>query len=285
MRPNIPELDELINKEPIKVGHDGFVRLVDYMGSEQSIVRAARVSYGDGTKSVREDTGLLRYLMEHKHTSPFEQAELAFHCRLPIYIARQWIRHRTANVNEYSGRYSEITSGAERITEWRTQDTVNKQGSSGVLSEEISSYLSAQQKLLQDSAESVYQERLSKGVAREIARNDLPLSTYTEWYWKIDLHNLLHFLTLRMDSHAQKEIREYAEAISKFVEIGFPNIWQAHLDFNVNSVKFSAPEIKVLSECKDTTDPEVIVEVAKKYLTSKRAIRSLIEKCLKISGG
>ena len=268
-RNNVPALDARL-EERINVGPDGFVRLVDYMGSEASIVRAARVSYGSGTKTVREDRALIRYLVEHSHTSPLEQVVLTFHCRLPIYVARQWVRHRTARLNEYSGRYSEMIDSAEKVTEWRGQATTNKQGSvqGGIeypdgfipyehlqdaemanrISGDPQTYLSVRQSELQQYAREVYEERLAFGVAREMARNDLPLSTYTEWYWQMDLHNLLHFLSLRQDSHAQKEIREYADAIAEIVKDGYPNVWEAHLCFDVrkNAVKFSGDEAKAL---------------------------------------
>src|SRR5262245_31264404 len=193
----------------------GFVRVVDFMGSDGAVVQAARISYGEGTKQVHEDRGLIRYLMRHRHTTPFEMCEIKLHIRVPMDCWRQWIRHRTANVNEYSTRYSEAIDAAQATApgDWRLQSATNKQGSGSTAPVEIGEELSSRELALQRLAREVYQERLAAGVAREQARKDLPLSTYTEAYWKIDLHNLLHFLSLRMDSHAQHEIRSYANII------------------------------------------------------------------------
>ncbi len=225
----------------------GFVRLVDYMGDDTSIVQAARVSYGKGTKSVSEDTGLIRYLMRNMHTSPFEMVEFKFHVKLPIFVARQWIRHRTANVNEYSGRYSEMTDECylpipEQV---RSQSTNNKQGRSDEQmsgADEIIETMGKTQKYLY----SEYMELLDKGLARELARINLPLSNYTEWYWKIDLHNLFHFLRLRLDKHAQYEIRVYGEAIAKIIRQIVPIAYQAFEDYVLRSVQFSRNEVEAL---------------------------------------
>lgn len=190
--------------------NDGFVTLVDVMGNDQAVVQAARVSYGEGTTKVSDDRGLIRYLLRHRHTTPFEMAEIKLLVRVPMDCWRQWIRHRTANVNEYSTRYS-LAIDAMQTTEpgeWRTQSSTNRQGSEDLLSEEIGRELTAAETQLQDAMRKEYNRRIELGVAREQARKDLPLSTYTEAYWKVDLHNLLHFLALRMDSHAQLEIRE-----------------------------------------------------------------------------
>ena len=205
----VPELDVILGK-PFPVLDDGFVRVVDYMGGDSSIVQAARVSYREGTKKVSEDRGLIRYLMRHRHTTPFEMCEIKFHVKVPMDTWRQWIRHRTANVNEYSTRYSVAIDRTQKTAqdEWRFQSGSNKQGSGGFLPPEDGALLSLEEDQLQREARRVYRDRLDKKVAREQARKDLPLSTYTEAYWKIDLHNLLHFLSLRMDSHAQKEIRD-----------------------------------------------------------------------------
>src|SRR5262245_58039165 len=183
---------------------DGFVCLVDLMGDDQAIVQAARVSYGEGTRKVSDDRGLIRYLLRHRHTTPFEMAELKLLVRVPMDCWRQWIRHRTANVNEYSTRYSLAIDAAQSTApdEWRTQATGNRQGSGEMLGTADGARLSAAEAEYQDKARALYNERIELGVAREQARKDLPLSTYTEAYWKIDLHNLLHFLALRMDSHA-----------------------------------------------------------------------------------
>ncbi len=183
---------------------DGFVCLVDVMGDDQAIVQAARVSYGEGTRKVSDDRGLVRYLMRHRHSTPFEMAEIKFLVRVPMDCWRQWIRHRTANVNEYSTRYS-LAIDATQTTpadQWRTQAASNRQGSGDPLSPDMGASLTASETEFQAAARKLYQDRIEAGVAREQARKDLPLSTYTEAYWKIDLHNLLHFLALRMDSHA-----------------------------------------------------------------------------------
>jgi len=198
MRLTVPALEEIIGNR-LQVLDDGFVRVVDYMGGDASIVQAARVSYGAGTKKVQEDRGLIRYLMRHRHTTPFEMCEVKLHVRVPMDTWRQWIRHRTANVNEYSTRYSVAIDATQRTPPdgWRLQATGNRQGSSGYLDADTGSALSTRESELLKISREVYEERLSKGVAREQARKDLPLSTYTEAYWKVDLHNLLHFLELR----------------------------------------------------------------------------------------
>ena len=203
--------------DAIPVLDDGFVRVVDYMGDDSAIVQAARTSYGRGTKRRHEDRGLLRYLMRHAHTTPFEMCEIKLHVRVPMDVWRQWIRHRTASVNEYSTRYSEAIDAAQKTAPdaWRLQAAGNRQGSSGLLPLEQGTRLSDERMPLQRKARDIYEARLAAGVAREQARKDLPLSTYTEAYWKIDLQNLLHFLELRMDEHAQQEIRAYADVIGK----------------------------------------------------------------------
>lgn len=242
------EKHSLIGKE-IKCLDHGFVRLVDYMGDDSSIVQAARVSYGKGTKTVREDTTLIRYLMRHQHTSPFEMVELKFHIRLPIFVARQWIRHRTANVNEYSGRYSEMSDDfyIPEIDQIRTQDEVNKQGrSNNPINQDVAKSILKSMEQHQKESYSEYLSYLEKGVAREIARINLPLSSYTEWYWKIDLHNLFRFLKLRLDWHAQYEIRVYAQAIANIVKEIFPISYQAFSDYVLNSVTFSYAELSIL---------------------------------------
>jgi len=246
----VPSLDEILGKK-FPVLDDGFIRVIDYMGSDESIVQAARVSYGKGTKKVSEDRGLIRYLMRHHHTTPFEMCEIKLHVRVPMDTWRQWIRHRTANVNEYSTRYSIAIDAAQKTKsgEWRLQAKNNKQGSEGFFPEEIGSKLTERESELQEFAREVYQERLSLGVAREQARKDLPLSTYTEAYWKIDLQNLLHFLALRMESHAQYEIRSYANIIgNEIVSRWCPLAWEAFLDYRMNSISFSAQEIQVLQK-------------------------------------
>ncbi len=245
----VEALDEILGK-PFKVLNDGFIRVIDYLGSDDSIVQAARVSYGAGTKKRHMDRGLIRYLMRHRHTTPFEMCEIKLHLRVPMDCWRQWIRHRTANINEYSTRYSIAIDAAQTTPndEWRLQATVNRQGSEGILDTELGEKFTADETKLHDLAREIYQKRIEAGVAREQARKDLPLATYTEAYWKIDLHNLLHFLALRMDSHAQLEIRKYAEIIGEeIVKRWVPMTWEAFEDYIVNSTMFSDLEMKILT--------------------------------------
>lgn len=246
---SVESLDEILG-QPFKVLDDGFVRVVDYMGSDQSIVQAARVSYGAGTKKVSQDRGLIRYLMRHHHSTPFEMCEIKLHVRVPMDAWRQWIRHRTANVNEYSTRYSIAIDQAVKTKsdEWRFQATSNKQGSEGFLESEEGQILTSEELQLHENIWDIYNRRIEKGVAREQARKDLPLSTYTEAYWKIDLHNLLHFLRLRMDSHAQLEIRNYAQTIgNEIVKRWVPMAWEAFEDYRMDSKSFSGSEMKLLT--------------------------------------
>jgi len=227
----------------------GFVRLIDVMGDDNAIVQAARVSYGSGTKKVHEDRGLIRYLIRHLHTTPFEMVEFKFHMKLPIFVARQWIRHRTANVNEYSGRYSEMKDefyvpAPEQI---RAQSAINKQGRADEsFAPEESDRVRSMMRTTQENLYSEYQELLDTSLAREIARINLPVSNYTEWYWKIDLHNLFHFLRLRIDSHAQYEIRVYGEAMAQIVKAAVPLAYEAFEDYILNSQKFSHQELGVI---------------------------------------
>lgn len=228
---------------------DGFVCLVDYMGDDSSIVQAARVSYGDGTKHVSTDRALIRYLMRHRHTTPFEMAELKFLVRVPMDIWRQWVRHRTASINEYSTRYSIAINSAHKTSPrgWRKQSETNKQGSSGFLSETLGEELCKDERALQEHAAQVYRKRLLLNVAREQARKDLPLSTYTEAYWKIDLHNLLHFLELRLHPSAQEEIREYARTIAEnIVAPLFPLTWEAFDDYRLKGITLSRLDIETI---------------------------------------
>jgi thymidylate synthase (FAD) len=228
---------------------EGFVRVVDLMGSDSAVVQAARISYGEGTKQVHEDRGLIRYLMRHRHTTPFEMCEIKLHVRVPMDCWRQWIRHRTANVNEYSTRYSEAIDAAQKTapSEWRSQSQANRQGSGQFLSEADGTALSEREAEFHHLAREIYEQRLSVGVAREQARKDLPLSTYTEAYWKIDLHNLLHFLSLRMDAHAQHEIRAYANVIGhEIVAKWCPLTWEAFLDYRLHASSLSRLEIDVI---------------------------------------
>jgi thymidylate synthase (FAD) len=248
-RPRVDALDSVLGV-PFPVLDDGFVRVVDYMGDDGSVVQAARVSYGAGTKRVHEDRGLIRYLLRHAHTTPFEMCEIKLHVRVPMDTWRQWIRHRTANVNEYSTRYSVAIDAAQRTApdQWRVQSADNRQGSAGFLSVVEGERLSSAETALLDLARRTYDDRLAAGVAREQARKDLPLSTYTEAYWKVDLHNLLHFLRLRMDDHAQEEIRAYAIVVGEqIVAKWMPLVWEAFTDYRRDSMYLSRLEVDIVS--------------------------------------
>ncbi|EPX79647.1 FAD-dependent thymidylate synthase [Salipiger mucosus] len=224
----------------------GFVRVVDYMGDDAAITQAARVSYGRGTKSVSNDEGLIRYLMRHWHSTPFEMCEIKLHVKLPVFVARQWIRHRTANVNEYSARYS-ILDREFYIPEadaLAAQSTVNNQGRGAALTgeeaERVLRYLRDDAMRAYDHYEEMISTEGQDGLARELARMNLPANIYTQWYWKVDLHNLLHFLRLRADSHAQYEIRVYADAICEMVKDWVPFAYRAFEDYRMGGATLSA---------------------------------------------
>lgn len=230
----------------------GFVRVVDYMGDDAAIVQAARVSYGAGTKATRDDAGLIRYLMRHWHSTPFEMCEVKLHVKLPIFVARQWIRHRTANVNEYSGRYSILDRefyipAPEHLA---AQSRKNHQGRDQVLEGEeaarVLSLLKEDAGRAYDHYEAMLSEEGQQGLARELARMNLPANIYTQWYWKTDLHNLFHFLRLRADSHAQYEIRVYADAICRIVADWVPHAYAAFEDYRMGAVQLSAKGVDVL---------------------------------------
>ncbi|MCS6890497.1 MAG: FAD-dependent thymidylate synthase [Rhodovarius sp.] len=259
-RPVSPGLEALLFR-PIPVLDHGFIRVIDYMGDDAAVVQAARVSYGRGTRAANEDRGLIRYLMRHRHTTPFEMCEIKCHVKLPIFVARQWIRHRTANVNEYSARYS-VLDREFYIPEARhlaAQSETNRQGRGEVLEGPEAARVLA---LLREDAERCYDHYLEmlneeeeggrprdpsrRGLARELARMNLTLNTYTQWYWKIDLHNLLHFLSLRADPHAQYEIRAYAEALLGIVRAWVPLTYEAFQDYRLGAVTFSAQMLAVL---------------------------------------
>ena len=245
--------EEVLNElrwKKFPVLDDGFVCLVDVMGEDSSVVQAARVSYGDGTKKVSDDRTLIRYLLRHRHTTPFEMAEVKILVRVPMDCWRQWVRHRTANINEYSTRYSLAIDSAQTTPpdQWRTQAKSNRQGSAEPLPIEMGQQLTDEETELQAKIKSVYESRIEKGVAREQARKDLPLATYTEAYWKVDLHNLCHFLSLRMDSHAQLEIREYATTIGmQIIKPLFPVVWEAFEDYRQGSMFLTRLDIGVIS--------------------------------------
>jgi thymidylate synthase (FAD) len=230
----------------------GFVRLVDYMGDDAAIVQAARVSYGAGTRTVSTDEGLIRYLMRHWHSTPFEMCEAKFHVKLPIFVARQWIRHRTANVNEYSARYSILDRefyipAPEALA---AQSTVNNQGRGATLAGEeaarVLAILKEDAMRAYDHYEAMLSQDGQQGLARELARMNLPMNIYTQWYWKCDLHNLFHFLRLRSDAHAQHEIRVYARAIGAIVADWVPLAWAAFRDYRLGAVTLSAQAVAVL---------------------------------------
>jgi thymidylate synthase (FAD) len=243
----------------------GFVRLVDFMGTDSSIVQAARVSYGKGTTKRSQDKELIRYLMRHRHTSPFEMVEFKFHCKMPIFCARQWVRHRTASLNEYSGRYSEMPEECyvPDFSRIQTQDTTNYQASSGEQIEQAT-YVQGLMKEEQAKAFDNYRDYLDCGTAREIARVDLPLSTYTQWYWKMDLHNLFHFLGLRMHPHAQWEMQKYAEAIFELIKPIVPLSCEAFEDYVMGAARFSSRELEIL---KNLSKPEQIKGLNKREKT------------------
>jgi thymidylate synthase (FAD) len=258
-RPTVPALEEMLYA-PIEVLDHGFVRVIDYMGDDAAIVQAARVSYGRGTRRVSEDAGLIRYLMRHRHSTPFEMCEIKYHVKLPIFVARQWIRHRTANVNEYSARYSILDRefyipAPEQLA---AQSRSNRQGRGDVLSGEEAAEVLA---LLRDDAARNYDHYAAmlnedaagnpvdpsrRGLARELARMNLTLNTYTQWYWKTDLYNLFHFLSLRADAHAQHEIRVYAEAMLRTVEAWVPLATQAFRDYRLGAVTLSVGMLEVV---------------------------------------
>ena len=230
----------------------GFIRVIDYMGDDAAIVQAARVSYGAGTKHVQNDEGLIRYLMRHWHSTPFEMCEIKLHVKLPVFVARQWIRHRTANVNEYSGRYSILDREfyIPQPEQLAAQSVVNNQGRGEVLTgaeaARVLEILKRDAAQCYDNYESMLSQDGQQGLARELARMNLPMNIYTQWYWKTDLHNLFHFLRLRADAHAQYEIRVYAEAIAACVRDWVPLAYAAFEDYRMGGATLSAKAILVL---------------------------------------
>lgn len=253
MAHDISELGEKYLDTELKCLDKGFVRMVDYNGTDARVVQSARVSYGAGTKSIREDKGLIDYLWRNRHTSPFEQVQFTFHCKMPIFVARQWVRHRTARLNEVSGRYS-IMKDEFYVPEPEHicyQATDNKQGRSGPVGADDAHEYQVEMTLEQKTSYSQYEQRVNEGLAKELARINLPLSLYTEWYWSIDLHNLLHFLELRLDGHAQYEIRVYAEAMAECVKAVAPWSWAAFEEHTLNAIRFSKTELELLDRCLD----------------------------------
>ena len=259
-RPTVPAMEERLFRMHSVLDH-GFIRVIDYMGNDSAIVQAARVSYGSGTKSVTNDRGLIRYLMRHRHTTPFEMCEIKLHVKLPIFIARQWIRHRTANVNEYSARYSildkefyvpEPSHLAEQSMsnkQGRKNEPVSPEKAAAVLEllrrDAMSSY-DTYQTLLNDQGDGAPVDEDAPQLARELARINLNLSYYTQWYWKVDLHNLMHFLSLRMHPHAQYEIRVYANIIGEITRDWVPAAYEAFDDYRLKGGFFSGQELEIL---------------------------------------
>lgn len=258
-RATVPALEKALYQAFPVLDH-GFVRVVDYMGDDSAIVQSARVSYGMGTKKVNEDAGLINYLLRHAHTTPFEMCEIKYHVKLPIFVARQWIRHRTANVNEYSARYSILDKefyipSPEQIA---AQSTVNNQGRGKVLSGEESKRVldllredaercyGSYQTLLNENEKGEPLDAERSGLARELARMDLTLNYYTQWYWKIDLHNLMHFLRLRADSHAQYEIRAYAEKMLDLMQLWVPLTYAAFKEYKLGAATISAKGMEIV---------------------------------------
>ena len=284
-RPVVPALEAML-AQAIPVLDHGFIRVVDYMGDDAAVVQSARVSYGRGTKAANEDRGLIRYLMRHRHSTPFEMCEIKYHIKLPIFIARQWIRHRTANVNEYSARYSVLDREfyVPQPDQLAAQSSDNRQGRGAVLQgAEAERVL----RLLRDDATQTYDHYLEmlnedeagqprdaarSGLARELARMNLTLNTYTQWYWKTDLHNLLHFLSLRADGHAQYEIRVYAEAMLKTVQAWVPHCYEAFADYRMGAVTMSS---QMLSIVRRMLAGEVVEQAGSGL--SKREWRELME--------
>ncbi len=258
-RATVNALEKILYKS-FKILDHGFVRVIDYMGNDSSIVQAARVSYGKGTKKLNQDKNLINYLISHRHSTPFEMNEIKFHIKLPIFVARQWIRHRTANVNEYSARYSILDKEfyIPKNANLKPQSKYNNQGRSGELSnEEIKNYskilkdnskigFENYSKLLNEDESGKIIDDSKKGLARELSRMTLPLNAYTQWYWKIDLHNLMHFLSLRFDPHAQYEIRVYAEVMMEILKKWVPLTYESFLSNRLNSITMSSHGIEYI---------------------------------------
>ena len=275
------EIDFATDKNYVPVLDHGFVGLVDHMGDDSAIAQAARVSYGKGTKSVQTDRGLIRYLMRHEHTTPFEMCEVKFHLKLPIFVMRQLVRHRTASLNEYSARYSEITDefylpNPENL---KPQSTTNKQGRDGELTDEQRAHIVADQLEAWDHSYNVYKQHIdSFGLARETARAILPVGGYTECYWKANLKNFLHMARLRMDSHAQWEIQEFARAMYDLVKPIFPVACEAFEDYSVDAVKISNQEVSLLKRLMKSSWEDLVDNyrtedtIAKEYGLSKREL-------------
>jgi thymidylate synthase (FAD) len=289
-RPTVPAMeDRLFRMHPL-LDH-GFVRVIDYMGDDGAIVQAARVSYGKGTKSVNNDRGLIRYLMRHRHTTPYEMCELKLHVKLPIFVARQWIRHRTANVNEYSARYSILDREfyLPDPAHIAVQSTDNKQGRGQSLSSEQSAKVldllrrdsvtcyDTYTELLNDQGDGTPHRDGDPQLARELARMNLNLNYYTQWYWKIDLHNLFHFLSLRADAHAQYEIRVYAEVIADIVKDWVPSAYEAFADYKLGSAYFSREELSILKAALRGEDVDDLLPASGMSFRERKEFRKKLE--------
>ncbi|MFT4622323.1 MAG: thymidylate synthase (FAD) [Myxococcota bacterium] len=288
-RPTVPALEEALFRIHPVLDH-GFVRVIDYMGDDAAIVQAARVSYGKGTKATRNDRGLIRYLMRHRHTTPLEMCEIKLHVKLPMFVARQWIRHRTANVNEYSARYSILDRefylpAPEHLAE---QSSSNRQGRDRVLTHEESARVlgllrrDAMQAydtyagLINDTGDGTPVDPESPQLARELARMNLTLNYYTQWYWKIDLHNLLHFLSLRADAHAQYEIRVYADVIGELCAAWVPHAWEAFQDYRVGGAGLSREELSIVRALVAGGDADTLLPASSLSLRERKRLREVL---------
>ena len=289
-RPTVPALEDRLFRVHPLLDH-GFVRVVDYMGDDGAIVQAARVSYGAGTKSVRDDRGLVRYLMRHRHTTPFEMCELKLHVKLPIFVARQWIRHRTANVNEYSARYSILDRefylpSPEHLA---AQSSANRQGRGDLLPPDKAAEVLAllrrdamqvydiYDRVLNDRGDGTPVREDDPQLARELARMDLTLNYYTQWYWKVDLHNLLHFLSLRADPHAQYEIRVYADVIGELTRAWVPHAYEAFEDYRLGAVTLSREELALVRRLLKGEDPDAVLPASGLSLRERKELRRVLE--------
>ena len=269
---------------PIRCLDHGFVYLVDYMGNDDAIAQAARVSYGQGTKKTSSDEGLIRYLRRHAHTTPSEMVEFKFHCKMPIFVARQWIRHRTANVNEYSGRYSEMLDEfyLPEPLALKQQASGNRQGRGDDLEPAIQQTILDLLKEEYGRQYGLYKKFLGFNLAKELARIGLSLANYTQWYWKIDLHNLMHFLQLRLDEHAQYEIRVFGEAMAKIIKDAVPISYQAFEDYQLCAMSFSRPELDILSKNQWPMSKEKVAG-AVSVIANKREREEFLEKLKKVN--
>lgn len=262
LRPTVKEMEDILYL-PFEVLDHGFIRVVDYMGDDSAIVQAARVSYGKGTKKLNEDRGLINYLIKHWHTTPFEMCEIKLHVKLPIFVARQWIRHRTANVNEYSARYSVmdrefyipsvelLAPQSKKNHQGRSDEALTKAEANEVLEilkNDAEQCYNNYEKLMNKNEKGEPIDESKKGIARELARMNLTLNTYTQFYWKIDLHNFMHFVFLRNDAHAQYEIRVYGEILQDIMKKWVPLTYQAFIDYRQNAVSFSGKEIALVKQ-------------------------------------